>query len=478
MDLHYKISADRILLQFANPKNTQMIREHLSDKYEFIPYDGNDDFDSVNFDLCIVGGKSFRNLREYISKFKERISPVYLPVILLIKESRLKYFLNPNIEHVYDDLITLPVSPAILESRVDSLLKQRRHSLELSEKTFLANQAINSTEVGICITDNSQKDNPLVYINKGFEELTGYSSEEILGQNCRFLQNDDLGQEGAKKIREGVENGKHADALLRNYKKDGSLFWNEVSISPVTNANQQNEYFIGVQNDVTELIEIQNDLKDLLEEKEVLLQEIHHRIKNNLAVIIALLELKAMSSDNEETVDSLHETQTRIFSIAKVHELLYDQDQFNKIEFQDFVHDLIAHLDNVYSQKSKYLNFQFQLEHLLISLDQAVPCGMLLAELITNIYKHGFGDEEHVKVKISIRKTDDRMKVTIKDNGKGLPEGKNLENMDKFSQSIINKLLKQLNADWKSKSDNGFQFMFRFELKDYSGIISKLRNRA
>ncbi|MFH5832587.1 PAS domain-containing protein [Halalkalibaculum sp. DA384] len=458
--------------------NKKMIRRYFGDDYKFIDINIGEDLKSEYFDLCILGEKYLQDLEEDIVTIKEQQAPIYLPVILLVSETHLKKYFNTDFGSLYDDILPLPISPQILNSRVKSLLNQRRQSLELKEKVFLANKAINSTDIGICITDKSQEDNPLVYVNKGFEQLTGYSEDEVLGKNCRILQDNDNEQEGIQKLREAIDENDYEKTIIRNYKKDGSLFWNEITISPITNSDGTARYFVGTQNDITELVSIKNDLEELVEEKEVLLQEVHHRIKNNLAVIVALLELKIMNSEKVETVLSLKETRTRIFSISKVHELLYHQDQLNKIQFKDYIKDLVEHLNEVYSDISKKIDFQLDLEQLLISLDQAVPCGMLISELITNVYKHGFEEGDVGKVSLKMKEQAGNMEVRVIDNGKGLPEGKALNDMKDFSHSIIRTLLLQLEADWEAKSGNGFQFMFNFKLKNYAGIVKENINEV
>ncbi|WP_221801014.1 PAS domain-containing protein [Oceanobacter mangrovi] len=123
-------------------------------------------------------------------------------------------------------------------------------SLELLKK------AVDASSEGIVISEQEGDDNILIYVNRAFERLTGYCADEILYQDCRFLQAGDRDQTGLAEIREAIEKGQSARVTVRNYRKDGSMFWNELSISPVYSAAEQLTYFIGVQKDVTELVEL------------------------------------------------------------------------------------------------------------------------------------------------------------------------------------------------------------------------------
>lgn len=131
-------------------------------------------------------------------------------------------------------------------------------------------QALNASNSGIIITDNMQPDNPIIYCNRRFEDMTGYGRDEIIGHNCRFLQMDDRKQEARKLLKDAIAKGKNCVVEIRNYKKDGTLFWNELYMAPVTNERQEVTHFIGVQNDVSQRKRIQQELqrqKDQMEQK-------------------------------------------------------------------------------------------------------------------------------------------------------------------------------------------------------------------
>ncbi|MFQ3787938.1 PAS domain-containing protein [Halomonas sp. A29] len=127
----------------------------------------------------------------------------------------------------------------------------------------LLERIVDASEDGIVVAEQEGDENILIYVNQGFERLTGYTTDEILYQDCRFLQGDDRDQPALDNIRKALGEGRPCREILRNYRKDGTLFWNELSITPVFDADDNLTYYIGVQKDVTERVEAQMELERL-----------------------------------------------------------------------------------------------------------------------------------------------------------------------------------------------------------------------
>lgn len=132
---------------------------------------------------------------------------------------------------------------------------------EIEKKLLIRSKALQSAANGIVITDAQQYDNPIIYCNLAFKKLTGYSDEEILNKNCRFLQTDDRDQESLREVRLAIKEKRSCRAILRNYKKDGTLFWNDLSITPINNSKGTVTHFIGIQNDITKRMQAEQELK-------------------------------------------------------------------------------------------------------------------------------------------------------------------------------------------------------------------------
>src|SRR5476651_325409 len=129
-------------------------------------------------------------------------------------------------------------------------------------KLEILKQAVMDSRDGITISDNLVGDNPLIFVNPAFERMTGYSSEEITNVNCRYLQNDDREQTGLKIVKNAIEAGQYCLVIVRNYRKDGTMFWNELSISPIHDKNGVVTNFLGIQKDITSRMLIQQQLRD------------------------------------------------------------------------------------------------------------------------------------------------------------------------------------------------------------------------
>ncbi|WP_447529290.1 PAS domain-containing protein [Vreelandella sp. TE19] len=132
----------------------------------------------------------------------------------------------------------------------------------------LLERIVDASDDGIVVSEQEGDENILIYVNKGFERLTGYTADEILYRDCRFLQNDDRDQDALDRIREALKSGRSSREVLRNYRKDGTMFWNELSITPVFDESDNLMYCVGVQKDVSERVEAQRALSELQKQQE------------------------------------------------------------------------------------------------------------------------------------------------------------------------------------------------------------------
>ena len=201
---------------------------------------------------------------------------------------------------------------------------------------------------------------------------------------------------------------------------------------------------------------------EALKEKEVLISEIHHRVKNNLAVISSLIDLQRLETDDEYVIDILQKTQNRIHSIAGVHELLYNSDDLSSIPFRQYLSNLInRHLD-VYVEDKKKIDINIDSSVETLSINQALPLGVLISELVTNSFKHAFKDRSEGEILLKVTSDKEKVHVLYSDNGPGF-------NKDDFEKgkglgiTIIKALIGQLHADYVLKSEDGFNLKFSFK---------------
>lgn len=203
--------------------------------------------------------------------------------------------------------------------------------------------------------------------------------------------------------------------------------------------------------DITEQKKAQDALLASLKEKEILLKEIHHRVKNNMQIISSLLHLQAQHLKDPEAAEALKQCQNRIRAMALVHERLYREENLAKIDFQEYAEQLLVHLFQAFLPRSKNISFSLQIEAPPLTIEIAIPLGLITTELVTNSLKHAFSPGQTGEILVSLRKEENNLVLKVSDNGKGLPE----EIPEKFGLEIVRLLTAQLSGTFKMQSRSG-----------------------
>ncbi len=203
----------------------------------------------------------------------------------------------------------------------------------------------------------------------------------------------------------------------------------------------------GVARDISQRKEAENKMKKSLMEKEALLREVHHRVKNNMQVILSLLNIQIREIDNEEIKEILQASQNRILSMAIVHESIYNTENFAQINMTSFVRNLYLQIAKSYKVHLK-IEIEFIIEKMLISLDSSVPLAIIMNELFTNIFKHAFKDYANAKIKVEMKKiSKSKSIIIIEDNGIGFPDNINPKDPKTMGLSLIKILTSQINGE-------------------------------
>jgi two-component sensor histidine kinase len=202
--------------------------------------------------------------------------------------------------------------------------------------------------------------------------------------------------------------------------------------------------------------------KAALREKETLLAEVHHRVKNNLAVISGLLNLQMHTVTNQYTRDVLLDCKTRVASMALVHEKLYRSHSLAEIDLHSYLPDLINEIRNSFLDSGEHIKVDLSIPHVFMTVSEAIPCGLILNELITNAFKHAFGEQKNAEIQISIRRQDKELLLDVSDNGKGMPAEIQPEKAETLGLILIQSLVDQLGGKYTFKNNNGTQFSLIF----------------
>ncbi len=239
--------------------------------------------------------------------------------------------------------------------------------------------------------------------------------------------------------------------------------WIEVFMNPIfdTDGNVIEISLMG--HDITLKKNIEHDTMESLKEKEILLKEIHHRVKNNLQVISSILNLQSSFVTDPNTLNVLLESRNRIRSMAIIHENLYQTKNFSSIDFAGYIKNLVINIESLFHSNDKKIDIIFDLDSTNLSLDQAVPSGLILNELITNVFKYAFINNNDNQLFISLKNTNDIIQFTVKDNGIGLPIDMNIDELDSLGLQLVVTLCDQLDATLSYKVDNGTEFLITFK---------------
>ena len=341
-------------------------------------------------------------------------------------------------------------------SQIQDITNQKQTEKQL----HLLTTAVESADNGIVITN---LEGHIIWVNPAFTKLTGYTFEEVLGQNPRILKSGLQSSGYYHNLWSTIKAGQVWNGTLINRKKDGSTYMEEQSITPVYSQDHEITHFIAIKRDVTKREKNEEHIRKSLKEKETLLAEIHHRVKNNLAVISSLLDLQAFNAPDNNTEQVLRDSQLRIKTIALIHEKLYHFEQLSEIEFNHYITDLVKSIsENISVDRSRIIT-NFELEDVQLNINQAMPAALILNELITNTYKHAFKNKRSGKLSICLREEpNNTVIIKVHDDGIGLPEHFDIEQNQSLGMTIIQRLTKQLNAELEIETKNGTCFTISF----------------
>ena len=300
------------------------------------------------------------------------------------------------------------------------------------------------------------------YANSACEKYLGYSSDELIGKSIY----DFIDLEDHPLVKKNLlfthRNSVHDRFEFRMFHADGSIFWVETFGSFLLDEKPELERIVIAGRDITERKSAHYLLEQNLKEKEILLKEIHHRVKNNLNIISSLLRLQARNIMNiNQAKNALKESEKRVFSMALIHKKLYDSDNFSFIEMQSYINSLAKELLFSFNALGK-IEYFIEAENIFLDLNTAIPCGIILNELITNSIKYAFPEINNAKISISFKRNEKLYNLIFQDNGVGISSEISLETVNSMGLRLIYLLVKQLNGSVKIEVENGTKFSFEF----------------
>ncbi len=313
----------------------------------------------------------------------------------------------------------------------------RKRSEEFLRKMF---GVVDQSPVSIIITD---KNGTIEYINPVFIRVRGYSPEEIIGRNVHVLKSNYHPPEFYEQLKQTLLRDGEWRGEIINRKKDGRLYWESVTISSVRDPKGEISNFIAIQEDITEKKHTQKQLKTL-KEKETMLREIHHRVKNNLQIISSLMNLQMHSIPDEQTIKVFKQCENRIRAMALIHEKLYQSNDLQKIDFKEYLKSFVFHIIHSHRLDHGKIKINMEIQRVFLNIDIAIPCGLVFNELVTNAIKHAFPRRRNGIIGISMKARGKMYVFVIKDNGRGLPADFDIKKSTSLGLQLVEMLVKQL----------------------------------
>jgi two-component sensor histidine kinase len=208
---------------------------------------------------------------------------------------------------------------------------------------------------------------------------------------------------------------------------------------------------------------VEEKLGSSLAEKEFLLKEIHHRVKNNLQIISSLLNLQAQSINDAATKEKYTESIGRIKSMAIIHELLYRSKNLSTIKIKNYLDELVSYISNTYNIDKKIIvNLEVKVHQKFIDLDKAIPCGIIINELLSNAFKYAFKRKNKGSITVSLKETNGQYNLVVSDNGSGFANSGNIKNVDTLGLQLVNSLVSQLGGTLATDTKKGSRFNICF----------------
>jgi PAS domain S-box-containing protein len=304
----------------------------------------------------------------------------------------------------------------------------------------------------------------IVQANAQAEKLFGYSRQELIGRQVETLipnrfRARHLGHRESY-LREPRARPMGADLELSARRRDGSEFPVDIMLSPVTAG--EDRLVLGVVRDVTERKRAEAQAREVVR-RDALLKEIHHRVKNNLQVISSLLYLQSIRVSDPEVQQMLVESQSRVRSIALIHEKLYRSEDLQKLDLGEYVGDLLANLVYTYGVDQEAVAVHVDIAGVHLGIDTAIPCGLIINELVSNAFKHAFPSGGRGSVWVEVRPAAAHgYDLTVRDDGAGLPPGLDWRRAKSLGLQLVNDLTKQLDGTIEVECRGGTTVRIRF----------------
>ena len=335
--------------------------------------------------------------------------------------------------------------------------KRADEALRASEEKFA--KAFRTSPDAITLTRLS--DGAYLEVNEGFTRLMGCSKEEALASSTIGMGHW-ADPDGRQRVLDAMrETGSVLGTEMPFRRKDGSIFIGSLSAAYLD--LQGERCVLATTRDVTEQREAERQLRASLSEKEVLFKEVHHRVKNNLQIVSTLLDLQSKFLVDERDLKTFKESQNRVRAMALIHEKLYGSKNLAKLDLSSYVSSLASHLFEAFGTERGTVEFKADVEDVALSMDKAVPFGLILNELVSNALKYAFPEGRKGTVRIELRaRQNGEVALSVSDDGVGLPAEVDFRDAKTLGLHLVRMLAWQLQGSLDREEGPGTRFVIAF----------------
>jgi PAS domain S-box-containing protein len=361
--------------------------------------------------------------------------------------------------------------PLYWAANVKDVTEQKKVSKELREAL---KQAQIMADVAPQVVFTARTDGWVDYYNEKWNIYTGKTSEVSLGWNWQAVVHPDDLEQTVSTWTRSLESGEPYQTEVRVKRaSDGAYRWHLGRALPLRGSSGEIVKWFGTVTDIHDqktenerletLVQARTEqLRRLLTEKETLLKELHHRVKNNLQIISSLLRMQAQKVSDAAAIAALSDTRQRVISIAMIHEQLYSNQQVNAIDFGEYARVLVNELFRCHVLEGRTISSRIEAGSVLLQIDQAIPCGLILNELVTNALKYAYPAGAAGEVVIALAEREGMVRLSVTDQGVGLPLGWNLKKSRSLGMPIVDLLAQQLGGELTVGGPPGACFVVRF----------------
>jgi PAS domain S-box-containing protein len=334
--------------------------------------------------------------------------------------------------------------------------KQAQEALRESEKRY--RRIVETAQEGIWLVDSQTR---TTYVNQRMADMFGYTIEEMLGRSIHdFMDEESSTQAGINFSRQIQGIKEHRDFLFK--RKDGSKLWATLSTRPIFDDDRQFVGALCMVCDISDRKMAEERIIASLKEKEVLLREIHHRVKNNMQIVSSLLSLQSAHMTGKDPSRVFQDCHNRIQSMVLIHETLYRSENLADIDFVEYLRKLVRNLSRSYTDCCGNAGIVVEGNDIFLDINRAIPCGLIVNELVSNAFKYAFQGGPQGEIRVGIESIDNRFRLIVKDNGFGFPETTDWRNTNTLGLQLVTMLVEQLGGTIECNNTNGTEFKICF----------------